>query len=327
MTSPPEQDHILLIQTPTPSNPAVSVPSTPVSVSNPGSSAFSTANIIRDSTASSSIPQPQLTSPLDHKDRGQQSLAPPPPKTSLFPRVSPSSSVASAYQAEQDQQMQDDYLGSPAAHTSTVHSTTSRGDNGSKSSLLYHEYVRSPFQSFMHYLSSADRESPSAKASFPPLLRRLPPWLLPRYHNENDVFSLDDSRDRPQRGRRGRRPQWTRGRVVRSAILKPLCRLLILWVILAVLIAATIVYSFRPGQPELSDYGALTSFDWTPINPRSYLSPMNASFGDQYDVLLDGHSHSVYSDGRMTPETLIKWHIGESRIFLKGRKKKAMIGR
>ncbi|KAF9995028.1 hypothetical protein BGZ79_000182, partial [Entomortierella chlamydospora] len=36
---------------------------------------------------------------------------------------------------------------------------------------------------------------------------------------------------------------------------------------------------------------------------------MNTSFGNDYDVLLDGHSHTTYSDGRMSPETLLKWHI------------------
>ncbi|KAG0334552.1 hypothetical protein BG000_008236 [Podila horticola] len=69
------------------------------------------------------------------------------------------------------------------------------------------------------------------------------------------------------------------------------------------------MYSFREGQPQLSDYSAIKEFDWPPIQPRSYLSPMNSSFGNDYDVLLDGHSHTTYSDGRMTPETLIKWHI------------------
>ncbi|KAG0095974.1 hypothetical protein BGZ93_005156 [Podila epicladia] len=69
------------------------------------------------------------------------------------------------------------------------------------------------------------------------------------------------------------------------------------------------MYSFREGQPQLSDYSAIKEFDWPPIQPRSYLSPMNSSFGNVYDVLLDGHSHTTYSDGRMSPETLIKWHI------------------
>ncbi|KAG0262370.1 hypothetical protein BG011_010253 [Mortierella polycephala] len=103
---------------------------------------------------------------------------------------------------------------------------------------------------------------------------------------------------------------------MRSTILRPICRLLILIAVLAFLIASTVLYSFKSGLPEVSDYAALTDFDWEPINPRSYLSPMtNTSFGVgvggelEYDVLLDGHSHSIYSDGRMDPETLLKWHI------------------
>lgn len=165
---------------------------------------------------------------------------------------------------------------------------TSRGQEGSRSSLVFHQYISTPYQSFMRYMSTPASDRASASVGFSPWVQRIPPWLIPQYH--------------------GKRP------IVRSAVLRPLCRLLLLAVILAVLIASTLLYSFRSRQPELSDYSAVQDFDWTPINPRSYLSPMNASFGDQYDVLLDGHSHSTYSDGRMTPETLLKWHIGTAGI-------------
>lgn len=144
---------------------------------------------------------------------------------------------------------------------------------------FFKKYIISPAQSFKAYLASPNRESTYRNS-------KIPPWLLPHY--------------------RGHKP------VLRSTILRPLCRLLLVVVILAVLIAATIMYSFREGQPQLSDYSAIKEFDWPPIQPRSYLSPMNSSFGNDYDVLLDGHSHTTYSDGRMTPETLIKWHIGKS---------------
>lgn len=140
------------------------------------------------------------------------------------------------------------------------------------------KFIIAPAQSFKAYLASSDRESAYRNS-------RIPPWLLPHYH--------------------GRKP------VLRSTIFRPLCRLLRLAVIMAVLIASTIMYSFRNGQPQLSDYAAIKEFDWPPIQPSSYLSPMNSTFGN-YDVLLDGHSHSTYSDGRMSPETLIKWHIGGS---------------
>ncbi|KAG0240750.1 Polymerase/histidinol phosphatase-like protein [Mortierella sp. GBAus27b] len=161
------------------------------------------------------------------------------------------------------------------------HPPSSR-EHGSKASQLYHKYILTPCQSFKLYLSTPDREAHAA--SFPRPLRYLPPWLLPRYQGKR--------------------------RVIRSTFLRPLCRLIILAVILTFLIASTILYSFREGQPEESDYSQITDFDWTPTNPRSYLSPWNASFG-AYDVLLDGHSHSTYSDGRMSPETLIKWHIAQ----------------
>ncbi|KAF9028623.1 hypothetical protein BGZ52_009579 [Haplosporangium bisporale] len=165
---------------------------------------------------------------------------------------------------------------STAANSSVSlnYGATSQDDHGHPLT-FFQKYIIAPAHSFKAYLASSDRESAYRNS-------RIPPWLLPRYH--------------------GRKP------VLRSTIFRPLCRLLLLAVITAVLIASTIVYSFRDGQPQLSDYAAVTEFDWPPIQPRSYLSPMNSTFGN-YDVLLDGHSHSTYSDGRMSPETLIKWHI------------------
>ncbi|KAG0366119.1 Polymerase/histidinol phosphatase-like protein [Gamsiella multidivaricata] len=157
---------------------------------------------------------------------------------------------------------------------------TSR-DPGSKFSQFIHRYILTPLQSFQLYLSTPDREA--HVSSFPQPLRSLPPWLLPHYHSKRQIF--------------------------RSTILGPLFRALLLTGILAVLIASTIMYSLREGQPESLDYAQVNDFDWTPINPRGYLKPWNETFGDQWDVLLDGHSHSRYSDGRMGSETLLKWHI------------------
>ncbi|KAF9920305.1 hypothetical protein FBU30_009897, partial [Linnemannia zychae] len=156
-------------------------------------------------------------------------------------------------------------------------------ENGSRFAQFLHAHILVPFQSFKTYLSATTREREITAATLHPFVGHLPPWLFPQY--------------------RGRKP------VVRSVILRPLCRLFLLAVIVAVLIAATLFYSFRDRQPELTNYAGLTEFPWTPINPRSYLSPMNASFGGNYDVLLDGHSHSIYSDGRMSSETLLKWHL------------------
>ncbi|CAG8602573.1 15136_t:CDS:2, partial [Racocetra fulgida] len=53
--------------------------------------------------------------------------------------------------------------------------------------------------------------------------------------------------------------------------------------------------------PERSDYSHL-EFNWK-VNPASYLTPMDNTFVD-YNILLDGHSHTTYSDGRMKPEQL-----------------------
>ncbi|KAG0040915.1 hypothetical protein BGZ83_002414 [Gryganskiella cystojenkinii] len=314
MASPPHQDHILLLPQVQPTDSGLTPPS-----------AASTPSLQQDQ---------QLPPPAIGPSQQRSTLL---PNSNLnnatnttIPRTQSPSTTSSIY--NNSDLLTPDYNNSPSvlsspspsdvgissninSNSNNNHSTgTSTRDQGSKSSLLFHQSL---WQSFLHYLSTSDRESPSAKASFPPFLRRLPPWLLPRYHKDFDDDSIDDEEDQDRKNRaryrreaaRSRRPQWTRGRVVRSVILRPLCRLLLLWVILAIVIAATIVYSFRPGQPELVDYAALTSFDWTPINPRSYLSPMNATFGDQYDTLLDGHSHSVYSDGRMSPDTLLKWHI------------------
>ncbi|KAK3839648.1 MAG: Polymerase/histidinol phosphatase-like protein [Linnemannia gamsii] len=170
------------------------------------------------------------------------------------------------------------------AKDSRAHPTANhRGEHGSKSAQFLHNYILTPLQSFQLYLSTTPRDRKTSASSFHPLLSKLPPWLLPHY--------------------RGRKT------VLRSTLLRPLCRLLLLAVIVGILIVSTIFYSRRGDQPEMTDYDGLTEFPWTPINPRSYLSPMNASFGNNYDVLLNGHSHSIYSDGRMSPETLLKWHI------------------
>ncbi|KAI8595787.1 Polymerase/histidinol phosphatase-like protein [Dissophora ornata] len=171
----------------------------------------------------------------------------------------------------------------PSYSTGSFNDSTTR-EHGSKTPLVFQRYIKTPFQSFQLYLATPIVDRQAHAAAFPQVFRHIPPWLFPQYHQ-------------------GQR------RVLRSTVLRPLGRLLLVIVILAVLIASTLVYSFRDGQPESVDYAALTEFDWTPINPRSYLSPWNATFGDTYDVLLDGHSHSIYSDGRMAPETLLKWHI------------------
>lgn len=78
-------------------------------------------------------------------------------------------------------------------------------------------------------------------------------------------------------------------------------------VILGVLIGIGIGLRYTDGLPQSEDFSQLT-FDWK-INPGNYLTPYNASF--QYNVLMNGHSHSTYSDGKMNVRQLLEWHIGE----------------
>lgn len=96
-------------------------------------------------------------------------------------------------------------------------------------------------------------------------------------------------------------------------------RILSLIIILAVLIAIGIGLLYTDGLPKEEDFSHL-QFDWK-INPASYLTPWNASF--QYNVLLDGHSHSTYSDGKMNVRQLLDWHLGK-RFFFFYKKKKGM---
>lgn len=97
--------------------------------------------------------------------------------------------------------------------------------------------------------------------------------------------------------------------LLHSTYLKGLAtRLLSLIIILAVLIAIGIGLLYTDDLPKEEDFSHLT-FDWK-INPTSYLTPWNTSF--QYNVLLNGHAHSTYSDGKMNVRQLLDWHLGKS---------------
>ncbi|KAG2172323.1 hypothetical protein INT43_004865 [Umbelopsis isabellina] len=84
-----------------------------------------------------------------------------------------------------------------------------------------------------------------------------------------------------------------------------LARLLVLVAIIGVMAGLGIGLLYTEGLPEDADYSDL-QFNWT-VNPSSYLKPYNSSF--TYNILLDGHSHSTYSDGKMTVRQLLDWHI------------------
>lgn len=86
-------------------------------------------------------------------------------------------------------------------------------------------------------------------------------------------------------------------------------RIFTLIIIIGVLIAIGIGLRYTDGLPKSEDFSHL-SFDWK-INPASYLTPYNTSF--QYNVLLDGHSHSTYSDGKMNIRQLLDWHLGKKK--------------
>ncbi|GAN02430.1 conserved hypothetical protein [Mucor ambiguus] len=84
-----------------------------------------------------------------------------------------------------------------------------------------------------------------------------------------------------------------------------LYRIASLIVILGVLIAIGIGLRYTDGLPKPEDFSKL-KFDWK-INPRDYLTPYNTTF--QYNILMNGHAHSTYSDGKMNVRQLLDWHL------------------
>jgi hypothetical protein len=92
-----------------------------------------------------------------------------------------------------------------------------------------------------------------------------------------------------------------------SYLLGLLLRVLTVIAIIAILAAIGIGLIYTDGLPDSEDYSNL-QFNWT-VNPSSYLRPYNSTF--QYNVLLDGHSHSTHSDGKMNVRQLLDWHIGK----------------
>ncbi|KAI8643301.1 Polymerase/histidinol phosphatase-like protein [Parasitella parasitica] len=84
-----------------------------------------------------------------------------------------------------------------------------------------------------------------------------------------------------------------------------LYRVATLIVTLAVLVAIGIGLRYTDSMPKPEDFSKLT-FDWK-VNPREYLTPYNTTF--QYNVLMNGHAHSTFSDGKMNVRQLLQWHI------------------
>ncbi|KAI9500939.1 Polymerase/histidinol phosphatase-like protein [Coemansia spiralis] len=74
-------------------------------------------------------------------------------------------------------------------------------------------------------------------------------------------------------------------------------------VIILLLVAVGIPVSDN-GVPQPGDYSKM-QFNWQ-TDPRSYLSPMNSSFTD-YNILLDAHLHTTYSDGVLSPKQVVEY--------------------
>ncbi|KAI9304542.1 hypothetical protein BJ944DRAFT_240456, partial [Cunninghamella echinulata] len=93
--------------------------------------------------------------------------------------------------------------------------------------------------------------------------------------------------------------------IKRAYLIGMLSRFITTIIILGVLIAIGIGLKYTDSLPKPEDFTHL-EFDWQ-VNPSSYLTPFNQSF--KYNVLLDGHAHSTYSDGKMNVKQLLDWHI------------------
>ncbi|KAJ2819880.1 hypothetical protein IWW50_005295, partial [Coemansia erecta] len=83
-------------------------------------------------------------------------------------------------------------------------------------------------------------------------------------------------------------------------------QVLVLSIIVILLLVAVGIPVSDNGVPQPGDYTEMT-FDWQ-TDPRSYLRPMDANFTD-YNVLLDAHLHTTYSDGVLSPAQVVEYAI------------------
>ncbi|KAJ2782173.1 hypothetical protein H4R18_002438 [Coemansia javaensis] len=81
---------------------------------------------------------------------------------------------------------------------------------------------------------------------------------------------------------------------------------LVLSIIVILLLVAVSVPVSDHLMPSPGDYTKM-KFDWK-VDPRSYLTPMNASFSN-YNVLLDAHLHTTYSDGSLSPKQVVEYAL------------------
>ncbi|KAJ2724676.1 hypothetical protein GGI07_001828 [Coemansia sp. Benny D115] len=85
-----------------------------------------------------------------------------------------------------------------------------------------------------------------------------------------------------------------------------LLKVIVLSIIVILLLAAVGIPVSDNGMPQAGSYEGMT-FDWR-LDPRSYLKPMDPQF-TEYNVLLDAHMHTTYSDGVLTPKQAVDFAI------------------
>ncbi|KAJ2322227.1 hypothetical protein GGI00_005952, partial [Coemansia sp. RSA 2681] len=83
-------------------------------------------------------------------------------------------------------------------------------------------------------------------------------------------------------------------------------KVMIITILVILLMAAVGIPVSDNGVPLPGDYTKM-AFDWQ-LDPRSYLSPFNASFTD-FNILLDAHLHTVYSDGALSPQQAVEFSL------------------
>ncbi|KAJ2609769.1 hypothetical protein H4S08_003912 [Coemansia sp. RSA 1365] len=83
-------------------------------------------------------------------------------------------------------------------------------------------------------------------------------------------------------------------------------KVVVLAIIVILLLVAVGIPVSDNGVPQPADYTNM-EFNWK-INPRSYLKPMNPNYTD-YNILLDAHLHTTYSDGVLSPKQVIKFAL------------------
>ncbi|KAJ2808780.1 hypothetical protein H4R20_000638 [Coemansia guatemalensis] len=83
-------------------------------------------------------------------------------------------------------------------------------------------------------------------------------------------------------------------------------KVVVLAIIVILLLVAVGIPVSDNGVPQPADYTNM-EFNWK-IDPRSYLKPMNPNYTD-YNILLDAHLHTTYSDGVLSPKQVIEFAL------------------